>query len=111
MTEITWKYADPQLPPSQPVWVEDQKHGIDEPLGPRQDPTLACLELNATSWDDQPRVWQNFVTQTLPIDQPNYDECWRIVCDELAKWELSMPERNLVCGTPEHMLLWRLAYE
>jgi hypothetical protein len=51
------------------------------------------------------------VLHTLPDDQPNYNECWRIVREALVKWELHMPERNLVCGTPEHMLLWRLAYE
>ena len=114
MTGTTWKYENPQLPSSRLVRVEDNWQ-IDWPLEPRDwrrpDPTLSCLELNGASWVDQPRVWQNFVLHTLPCDQPNYDECWRIVKEALAKWELHMPERNLVCGSAEHMLLWRLAYE
>lgn len=112
-TGITWSYADPSLPPSHSLWVTD--HGkrleLDESPCTHKDPTLSYLELNGTSWDVQPKVWQNFVLGTLPCDQPDWDECWRIVREELAKWELSMPERNLVCGSAEHMLLWRLAYE
>ena len=111
VTGRTWKYADPTLPPSPTVWVEDYYHRVEDSIDSPQDPTLSCLELNGDSWDEQPRVWQNFVLHTLPDDQPDWDKCWRIVREALAKWELSMPERNLVCGTPEHMLLWRLAYE
>lgn len=111
VTGTTWKYADPTMPPSRTVWVDDPDDQVDQPADPCQDPSLACLQLSTTSWYDQPRVWQNFVLQTLPHGRPNYVECWRIVKEALAKWELSMPERNLVCGTPEHMLLWRLAYE
>jgi len=101
----------PELPPPQLNVGEIALPVYHLLYSTERDPTLACLGLNATSWDDQPRVWQNFVLQTLPHDRPNYVECWRIVKKALAKWELHMPERNLVCGTPEHMLLWRLAYE
>ena len=111
MTGTTWKYENPQLPSSRLVWVKDYYQRVDDSLDPQQDTTLSCLELNGDSWVDQPQVWQNFVLHTLPDDQPNYDECWRIVREELVKWELHMPERNLVCGSAEHMLLWRLAYE
>lgn len=111
VTGTTWKHADPTLPPSPPVWVEYPDNQVDQPADPLQDLTLSCLKISRTSWYDQPRVWQNFVLQTLPHDRPNYVECWRIVREALAKWELHMPERNLVCGTAEHMLLWRLAYE
>lgn len=106
-----WKYKNPQLPSSRLVRVDDPDNRVDQLDEPPQDPTLSSLQLTGTSWDEQPRVWQNFVLHTLPDDQPDWDKCWRIVREALAKWELSMPERNLVCGTAEHMLMWRLAYE
>lgn len=111
VTGTTWKYVDPTLPPSPPVWTEDPDNQVDQPADSLQDPTLSCLELCTTSWYEQPRVWQNFVTQTLPDNRSNINECWRLIDEALAKWELSMPKRNLVCGTPEQMLMWRLAYE
>ena len=111
VTGTTWKYADPSLPPSRTVWVEDPDHQVDQLFDPRQDPTLSCLKISRTSWYDHPRVWQNFVIQTLPEDLPNNSECWRILDEALAKWELRSRDRSLVFGTPEHMLMWRLAYE
>ena len=74
------------------------------------DTVVQHFVLTGSTWDEKPQVWKNFVHAMDNADGSlTHQEIMDRIRHKLAEFDLEL-DGNILIGTPEAILAWKLTY-